>query len=67
MGQPNCMGPMNFLCDLLERKCDQYAQDDDADLASELTPAMQRLRKMEVHPAGPRYGNVTEGLSSAMR
>jgi hypothetical protein len=50
--------PMQPFHSLFGSKRDQNAYNDDPDLASELTPAVKRFRKMEVHAALPG-GNVT--------
>ena len=42
---------MGDLDELLRSKRDQDAEDDDADFAGELAPAVQRLGQMEVHAA----------------
>ena len=49
----DCAAPVDILDNLLRRERDEYANDDDPDLAGELTPAMQRLGKMEMNAAGP--------------
>src|SRR6185437_1594935 len=45
--------PVDDLDELLERNRDEHAEDDDSDLARKLTPAVQRLRNMDVHDAPP--------------
>ena len=39
---------------LFGTKCNEHAQDYDPYLARKLAPAVQRLRQMEMHTAGPR-------------
>jgi hypothetical protein len=46
--------PVNRLRDLFRAQSDQHANNDDADLAGELTPAVQRFGQMKVNAVLPR-------------
>ena len=58
--------PVPVFGDLLRAERDKHAQNDHAHLAEECAPAVQRLRKLQMHSAGPPAPSLTDGLMSAM-
>src|SRR4051794_39912659 len=50
---PNLGIAVDCLDDLFGTEGYQHADDDDSNFAGELAPAVQRLRKMKMHAAGP--------------
>jgi hypothetical protein len=58
--------PMQIFVQLLSPQRDQDADHDDADLADEGAPAVQRFRKMEMHARPRSEQMLTEPLMSAM-
>src|SRR6185437_4025325 len=53
------VAPLHALDQLFGAERDQHADDDNADLADELTPAVQRLGQVKMHGSPPRRRRLT--------